>query len=440
MSAIQQGRRALFPILAMLLAVGAPGYAQRTLSLDEVRERALAHSEDVAIARHGVEQAEHLHASARAQRLPGLALSAGYTHVSETAGIDLALPGLPARRISFGDGNNFESALTASVPLFTGFRLSHLEEAQRQGAEVAAEALRARRIDVAYRATLLYRKAQLARKWMDIYDEQLRYLEQQRHTLGALLEQGQILAYDTLVLSTRMAALRVQAAGSASDYRNTVLTLAALIGSDAPFDVTRDAAVDDDFARQGEAALLARALEQRPDLRLHERQAGMYRELADADRAAWLPSVNGMVSLRYGIPGVDQVANAWMGYYVAGVNLQWNVWNWGADRHKVEARMLDADNSALRAAQLRRQLASGVASLLNELEVLRGSMRLLDAQIAQEREKQQLLAVRLAEGLATATELVDAEVSLTTARISREQITLQYAMKIAELAATIGRE
>ena len=49
-----------------------------------------------------------------------------------------------------------------------------------------------------------------------------------------------------------------------------------------------------------------------------------------------------------------------------------------------------------------------------------------------------LLEARLRQGLATATEVVDAETALTTALLRREQSDIQYRLKLTELANAVG--
>ncbi len=414
--------------------------AQTVLTLEQAKERALARTEEIQVARLRIEQAEHLVSTARAQRLPGLTVGAGYTHISETAGIDFQIPGLLSRSITFGDGNVYEASLTASAPIFTGFRLQHLEEAQRQNALTAREALRARQLETVHLVSVLYRKAQLARMSMNVFDGQLLYLDEQRRLLSHLLEEGQILAYDTLVLSTRLTALQVQRAGSETEYGNTLLTLSVFVAPDAPFDVEETIDIDDSFANAGHTALLAAALEHRPDVRQLAAQSDMHRELASAESGSLYPNISAMFSLRYGKPGVDQVANDWMGYYVAGVSLQWNIWAWGADKHRIEAKSLDARSSDLRLVQLSRKIGADISALLNEREQLKKYIALLDRQIAQEQQKHELLGARFQEGVASATELVDAETTLTTAMLARKQAIIQYAVKVNELATAVGQE
>jgi outer membrane protein TolC len=427
-------------LLPLSPAGGQMAHAQVVYTLRQAVDKALSQAEDIEIAKLRVEQAEHQLERLKAQRLPTLSLAAGYNWVSETAGIDIELPGLFSRRISFGDGNIYDAGITAAVPLFTGFRLSRQQDALRSQTDAVRETHRARRIEISRTVAALYRKAQLARTSVRLYEEQRTALIAQQNMLTALLAQGQALAYDTLVLSTRLMALDVARAVSESEYRSTLLTLAVLISTGEEFDIDDQTEVDDAFVRAGHAFLLREAMEQRPDIRQLAAQSGASRSLADAERASLYPSVSAAASFRYGKPGVDQVRNEWMSYYTAGLSLQWNIWSWGADRHAIEAREIDARGIDLADRRLRREIDAGITLLLNDLEVIRANIALLDVQIQREQERFRLVGARLREGLANAVEVVDAESSLTAASLDREKAVIQYAVKVHELAAMIGRE
>ncbi len=428
----------ILPILALLSA--ATVSAQTPLSLAEAQRLAMERYQDVRRAELSVLRAEHGVDAARARRLPRLDASAGYTHVSETAQIDLAIPGFPARSISFGDGNIWETALTASVPLFTGFRLDAMQNIAQTQIAIAREALSGTRTALRHRVTVAYRQAQLAQRSIRIYDEQLQWLSAQLNTIQQLHAQGQAIPYDTLQLSTRITALRVEKAAAGSAERNALLMLAAYIVRPASsLRISEDVRVDETLLARYRAGTLAEdAFSRRTDLRMLEHRETLIGERIRAEKADYLPSVHAFASYRYGRPGVDQISNEWMDYYTAGVNLQWNLWSWSGDRSEVEQQRITLEETAQEKSLLRSEIQTAIERIVNEIDVLQRTRLLLDEQVRQQSVKQQLVQARFVQGLATATEVVDAETALTTARIQREQSEIRYAIKLTELAAETG--
>ncbi len=429
-------------VLVFFISIGvlSQANAQTELTLEEAQTLALENYQEVRLAELAVTRAERGIDAVRARRLPRLDASAGYTHVSETASIDFAIPGLPARSIAFGDGNIWETALTASVPLFTGFRLSASQQIAQSQSEIAREALAGTRTAVRHRIALVYRQAQLARRSTAIYREQLQWLRQQLATVKQLHAQGQVLSYDTLQLSTRISALLVEEASAAAAERNALLTLSEFTARSADeFRVSDDITFDEaPLLLYREGRLGSTALEQRADYRILGRQEELFTERIRAEKADYFPSVNAFASYRYGRPGVDQISNEWMAYYTAGVSLQWNIWSWGGDEADIAQQQIALQENDARRSKLRTEILSAMDRLVNELEVLGRTRRLLDEQVRQQTVKQNLLHARFAQGLATATEVVDAETALTTARLQRQQSEIRYAMKLTELAAETG--
>ncbi|MDT8324662.1 MAG: TolC family protein [Bacteroidota bacterium] len=428
-----------------LLAIGiliaaAPLSAQAPLGLAEVQRLALENYQEVRRAEFSLLRAERAVDAMRARRLPRLDATAGYTHISETAQIDLALPGLPSRSISFGDGNVWESALTASVPLFTGFRLDAMQNIAQTQSAIAREALAGTRTALRHRVAVVYRQAQLAHRSVRIYREQLQWLQQQLRTVKQLHGQGQVIAYDTLLLSTRISALLVEKVSAETAEKNALLTLSSFILRPAEeVRISEDITLDETLLlHYREGTLGDAALARRSDFRLLEHRQTLVNERIRAERADYFPTVNAFASYRYGRPGVDQFRNEWMDYYTAGVNVRWQLWSWGGDRAEVEQQRIALQESEQEKSLLRSEILTAIEKIINEIEVLQRTRVLLDEQVRQQTVRQQLLHARFAQGLATATEVVDAETALTTARLQREQSEIRYAIKLTELAAETG--
>ena len=425
-------------IVILFLAATFPAASQE-LSLETVKQLSLEH-ESIQRERTNVRQSE-LHVEiARSGRLPRVDFDASYQYVSEFAKIPVAIPGLPPSTVSFGDGHNTLFGIKASMPLFSGFRLQYAQDMQEERSSIARQTLTGRTLEMRNRVTLLYRQAQLARKAANTLFEQRRVLEEQLRLARSRFEQGQALAYDTLVLSTRLSELQVNHMDAMNAYDKTIFSLMQLCGRQERFDVSDELALDYPPASLSLDSLAALAWDLRYEAKTLEASRAVHDLGARQARGTFYPSLLGFASYSYGRPGVDPVANDWMNYYTLGVSLNWNLWSWGADADKAEIEELEMQKVDLQLAEFRRSLRTGIASILEDLRVVRQTLALLDEQIAQESEKQRLLSVRYAQGLATSSELVDAETSLTTARLRRDRGRIEHTMKLTELAATLGQD
>lgn len=429
-------------ILTGILAVSAA--AQRSprqvVLLDLVKKLAEQNFESVRLNRMNVEQAKLSRDIASAARLPKINLTAAYYHVSEVGGIDLQLPGFFPRRITFGDGNIYETAITASFPVFTGFRLSLAEMIQQESQDIAGYAMNGSIIELQHNVTSFYRLAQLARSGIAILVQQAEYISESLRMRTKLFEQGQALAFDTLQLSTRLMQIHVDRASAMNQYDKAILQLMQLSGLTNEFDVQTDFVMRSDLESLSLAELTNLAYNSRYEIQSLETTKKIHDLSAKSAGAAYYPSIYAQASYNYGRPGVDQVKNKWMNYYIAGVRLEWNLFSWGADRINIEKQIIEKQKTELREEQLKNQIRTQIAILLNDLVVMRNTLSLVNEQIKQENLKKDLVQARYREGLATSTEVLDAESSHRAARLKYEQTKIEYSMKLTELAAAVGRE
>jgi len=292
-----------FLLLSVMNVLGQ----QKQFSLTELKSLAVNQFETIRINRLAVQQAKRATAIASTSRLPRVDLSASYNHVSKTGSIDFVIPGVLSRSISFGDGNIYDAGILASVPLFTGSKIGtsiELSELQEQAATVTLDASI---IDVCNAVTIQFKLAQLALKQESILAQQERLLEENIAQRRQYLEQGQVLAFDTLVLSTRKSQLKVEQASAESLLQQALLTLKQLTGHKEDFEVSASEMGHAETERLGIDELMRHALEKRSDMRILDISRQASEKGVIAAQGNYYPSIYAMAALRYGRPGVDQI-------------------------------------------------------------------------------------------------------------------------------------
>jgi outer membrane protein TolC len=127
-----------------------------------------------------------------------------------------------------------------------------------------------------------------------------------------------------------------------------------------------------------------------------------------------------------------------MDYYTAAVRFEWNLWNWGGDKAQIERAELELCKTDARTRQLQAQIRTAIGLAREELAVRRTTLVMLEQQIALEQQRLAQTQSRLREGMATTTDVVDAETALTTALLRREQTRIEYVIRQTELHAAVG--
>jgi outer membrane protein TolC len=159
-----------------------------------------------------------------------------------------------------------------------------------------------------------------------------------------------------------------------------------------------------------------------------------------AARAAYLPDLGlnftyGIDAAQFGVNGRDGVKN--LGYS-ASATLDIPVWDWLSTQHRVRQSEIlrDAAHTALTATQ--RRLIAQLDESYAEAGTSRDQLQSLDQSVQTAGESLRLTRLRYTAGEATVLEVVDAQNSLTTAEIAREDGTIRYQLALTNLQLLTG--
>jgi outer membrane protein TolC len=157
-------------------------------------------------------------------------------------------------------------------------------------------------------------------------------------------------------------------------------------------------------------------------------------------KAAYLPDLG--LQFAYGIDapqfaknGPDGVRN--LGYS-ATVTLDIPVWDWLSTQHKVRQSEILRDAAKVSLTATQRRLIAQLDEFYGEATVARDQLRSLELSAQTAAEAQRLTRLRYTAGEATVLEVVDAQNSLTTAELAREDGTTRYQTALANLQLLTG--
>jgi outer membrane protein TolC len=159
-----------------------------------------------------------------------------------------------------------------------------------------------------------------------------------------------------------------------------------------------------------------------------------------AARAAYLPNLG--LNFTYGIDAEQFAVNGSGGVknlgYSASVTLDIPLWDWLSTQHRVQQSEIlrDAAHTALTATQ--RRLIADLDETYAEAGAARDQVRSLDESVRTAAESLRLTRLRYTAGEATVLEVVDAENSLTTAEIAREDGNTRYQLAFTNLQLLTG--
>jgi outer membrane protein len=159
-----------------------------------------------------------------------------------------------------------------------------------------------------------------------------------------------------------------------------------------------------------------------------------------AARAAYLPDV--VFNYTYGVDAAQFAKHGPEGErnlgYSASATLDIPLWDWLATAHKVKQAQILQDSAKVALSATQRKLIADLEELYNEARVAHDQLDSLQLSVDTAAEGLRLTRLRYTNGEATVLEVVDAQSSLTTAELAKQDGTTRYQLALANLQTLTG--
>jgi len=427
-------------LLSLSFIVLIPGFvlAEELLTLEASIEIAIKNSVIIHSAREGVKAATAYKQEAVTGFLPRFNTSYNYTRLSEAPFMRLPAP-LPPE-VKAGTRNNYNWAIEATQPVFTGGALVANYQASKIGEAAARMEETARIQDVVQDVKIAYFDVLRTQEIKGTAEQSVAMLVAHRDVARNYFDVGMIPKNDLLhaeveLANGRQALIKAQNALEFTGSRfNTILKrrlsepvrIAGLLQY-VPFEKKMD-------------ECLKTAAENRPELKVAILKAEQAGKLVQAARSEYLPTLSLVGNYtRFGdnpsVSGSDyKDAENW---YIMGV-ANWNFWEWGKTKFRVEANRAK-ENQALDAAkELNDQIALEIKNAYLLLQEAETQIAVSEKVIEQAEENFRIASERFKERVATSTDVLDAQTLLTRARAEYANSLADYNISCAKLERAMG--
>jgi outer membrane protein len=354
--------------------------------------------------------------------LPSVKVDASYRRLSNVPSFSVALPipGFTPIAVFPNIPDNYVLHASVQQPLFTGFRLSSNAKAAELQSEAGQLDVRNDETDLIIQITSAYWGLYQSREVKRSIDENVTSLETYERDVHNLMNAGMATRNDLLRIQVQLSNARLGQIDAANDMQVAEMSLNLALGRpvNTPVEIASQPRGIVDTAVGTSAGLLASALTRRPDIAAMQTRIDASRAGVTAANAGWWPQLSLAANYYYSNPNQRflPAMKQWNDSWDVGVQLQWDVWNWGTT--KAQAEQAEAGLEANQAVfdQMKQNVALEVER--TSLAAARAAQKVEVAKlgVAQAEENSRIMGDKFRSGLATSSELLDANVALLQAR------------------------
>ena len=423
--------------LAILLLV-----AQSPLTLDAAITQGFAYSRRLAELEARAQAADFAVAGRHGAERPIASVQAGYMRTNHVEEFAVVAPGPPpTRQVVYPDiPDNYRTRLDLQWPIYTGGRtdaLLHAAEAERTATGKDLETARA---DLRLEIARAYWAVVTARETEAVLKRSLEAVDAHVKDVRTRLASGLVPPND------------VSSAEAQASHQRLLIVEAANLRAVSEADLQRLIGIDPAPMALGDArgavstspdvtALIARALKERPERQALEQRAASADLRASAANAGRLPQIGIGGGYDYARPNprIFPRNDEWQTSWDVSINLTWTLWD--GRRRSAETGEARANAAALktRVEEFDRQITFEVRARALELQSSQQAVTTADDEIRAAAEAERAIGERYRAGVATATDVLDAQVARLQAQLDRARAVANVRLAEARLERSIGQ-
>jgi outer membrane protein len=428
------------------------------LTLADAVTRAVETSHRLAEARARTDGAEATVRVRQAADQPTVTVSGGYSRTNHVDVFGIPQPD-GALRVVYPDiPDNYRTRVEMQWPIYAGGRPDALERAARAEAGATELDLRATRSDLRLEVVRAYWALVTATESVRVLEEALTRADAHLRDVRSRFDVGLIPPNDVLTVEAQRSREEMQLIEARNQRESSATELRRLTGlpPDAVvIPVERLDTADPGTARAVPSAttapsspvaapsvLVGEALAKRPERQALEQRIGGAADRIRAAEAGKLPTISLLAGVDYANPNprIFPRDDRWRDSWDVGVNVSWALWDAGRTRAEVAEAAAARNAARERLAEFDAVTSADVRQRLLDVDSSRAVVRAAGDAVKSAAEARRVVAERFNVGVATSTDVLDAQLVLLQAELDRTRALAGVRLSEARLERALGRE
>lgn len=433
--------QAIFYVFIFFATSTAFAQEKLSLTIDEALEIGLKNSKMLRTSLMKVKSTESKVKEVNALRLPSLKLNAGYRRLSEVDPFIINTP-FGSFPIAPGIFDNYSVQVSMFQPLFTGFRLVGNVNMNEELSKATAEEYNKDRSELLFNIKNSYWGVFKANQFKKVMDETVEQTRAHVEDAKNLEKAGLLTRNDILKIEVQLSNVLYQQIDAENGVKLSIVALNNILGIplSTQIEIVSQANLNE-YGSDELTSLINAAIEKRPELK----SAGARIKASEAGvtmaKSSWYPQVGLYANYYYSKPNqrILPTQNRFDGTWDAGINLSMNIWDWLTTKHQTD----QAEAQLAQAVDGMGLIKDGIT-----LEVTQNYLSLSQANkkieiakliVSQAEENLRVTSQKFKNGLATSSDLIDAETSLISAKTNYTTSIVDHELAKAKLEKSLGK-
>lgn len=368
------------------------GYSQNTVSLDACYEGLKAH---YPLAKQGAileQQKEAELLAITSKTLPQLNLNAQATYQSEVT--EIPVPNIDVEPLN---NDQYRATLTANQLLYNGGKIKALQDLQNITTHRKQQEVEVNLYQLKQRVNQLYFSILLMDEQTDLLALRTQQLNSKLSEVQSGIENGVLLPTSDKVIEAELLKISQQTQEATQNKLKLIASLAALTG----IPLNAETVFQKPFLTQVESPDL-----NRPELALFTLQKQEIEQQQSLLSKAIAPELNGFATGGYGNPGLNMLENNFTTYYIVGLKLNWNVFDWKGNKKQRQALDFSKELITNQEAVFRLNTNTALNEQQNEIETLENAIAIDEQLISLQQEVVNTFASQLKNGVITTSQYI----------------------------------
>ena len=443
-------RRIIFLLTTLLLISTAFAQEKMELTLEQSIEIALKKNHSLKMQKEKLEAARAKVGEARANFLPKVSANATYTRLDVAPYISFKkmnefMPPGPISfpdKITMGDDDIYGVTLTVQQPIFTGFKVLNGYKIASYGAKAEKYGYQKSKSELIFDVKKSYYGVLKAEQFLKAINESVALLKAHIDDLTRMYKVGLLTKNELLKAKVQLSDIEVTKIKAENIVKIARTAFCNVIGIPLDSNIHLKPELDAESIYQlkhipAESAV-AQALENRPELKQMDLNLKIGKKLVSLARSEYLPNIILVGNYNYKRPNREYENKFYKSWDVSLV-AQFNIFDWGSTHYKIANSKHQYMQMEEGKALLKNGIILEVTQACFELEEARKRVLATQKSVQQAEENYRVTDEKFKQGMATNTDLLDANTMLTQAKINHITALADYKIAQAKLEKVIGK-